>query len=154
MHKWWKHRQWWGILLSIRMWDPLIYKLWCEIQWSVNYKFQSKTAVSSTTRTATRTRPPTATIGDERPRFINGGRPSKRWPERFGMEEKKKKRGEYFEASSFFFYIGLLWNELNQKDKRKCNFILLHHSMYLVIFRPVWTPEQASCCIKVVLRQS
>jgi hypothetical protein len=39
------------------------------------------------------------------------------------MEEKKKKRGEYFEASSFFFYIGLLWNELNQKDKRTCNFI-------------------------------
>jgi hypothetical protein len=39
------------------------------------------------------------------------------------MEEKKKKRGEYFEASLFFFYIGLLWNELNQKNKRTCNFI-------------------------------
>jgi hypothetical protein len=40
------------------------------------------------------------------------------------MEEKKKKRrGGYFEALSFFFYIGLLWNELKQKDRSTCNFI-------------------------------
>ena len=27
------------------------------------------------------------------------------------------------EASSFFFDIGLHWNELNEKDKRTCNFV-------------------------------
>jgi hypothetical protein len=27
------------------------------------------------------------------------------------------------EASSFFFDIGLNWNELNDKDKRMCNFV-------------------------------
>jgi hypothetical protein len=38
--------------------------------------------------------------------------------------KKRRKRGlGYFEASSFFFDIGLLWNELNQKDRRTCNFI-------------------------------
>jgi hypothetical protein len=41
------------------------------------------------------------------------------------MEEKKKKRGggNTLKPGRSFFYIGLLWNKLKQKDRRTCNFI-------------------------------
>jgi hypothetical protein len=105
--------------------DPLIYKLWCGIELSVNYKFQSKTTASSTTTTGTRTRPPAATTGDEVQDLsmvedlLNVDLRDLVW-------KKRRKRGVggiLWSLVVLFFYIGLLWNELKQKDRRTCNFI-------------------------------